>query len=97
MMLRAADGPEWISDQKVGRYRAMAHECRACSERARYELDKQAWLKLSDDWNALAESALQRRPDGVSLTEPPLSELARFILQAPPEVDGGEKTDQSHT
>jgi hypothetical protein len=69
-MLRVAGGR--ISDQNVGRYRAMAHECRACAERARYEPDKHAWLKLAADWNALAEGALRRCPDGVSLTEQPL-------------------------
>ncbi|WP_425905735.1 hypothetical protein [Nitrobacter sp. TKz-YC02] len=65
--LRVADGPKWMSDQNVGRYRAMAHECRACAEQARYELDRQAWLKLAADWNALAEGALRRRPDGASI------------------------------
>jgi hypothetical protein len=41
----------------------MAHECRACAEQARYDLDRQAWLRLAADWNALAEGALRRRPD----------------------------------
>ena len=64
IVLRVADVPKWISDHNVGRYRAMADECCACAERARYELDRQAWLKLAGDWNALAEGALRRRPDG---------------------------------
>jgi hypothetical protein len=60
--MRGEDSPKWMSDQNVGRYRAMADECCACAERARYELDRQAWLKLAGDWNALAEGALLRCP-----------------------------------
>jgi hypothetical protein len=63
IMLRLPEGPKWMSDHNVGRYRAMAHECRACAEQARYDLDRQAWLRLAADWNALAEGALRRRPD----------------------------------
>jgi hypothetical protein len=62
--MEGPDSLRWMSDQNIGRYRAMAHECRACAEQARYQLDKQACLKLAADWNALAEDALRRRPDG---------------------------------
>jgi hypothetical protein len=60
----ALDNPRWMSEQNVERYRAMADECPACAEQARYDLDKQAWLRLATDWNTLAEDALRRRPDG---------------------------------
>lgn len=68
---RLADD-QWISDQNVGRYRAMTDECLACAEKAKYDLDRQAWMKLAADWNALAEGALRRLPAGVNLTEQPL-------------------------
>jgi hypothetical protein len=62
--MRGADRPKWMSDQNIGRYRAMADDCYAHAEHVKNELDKQAWLKLANDWNALAEDTLRRRPDG---------------------------------
>jgi hypothetical protein len=62
--VRGADGAEWISDQSVGRYRAIADECQTYARRARLAIDKEAWLKLAADWNTLAEDALRSRPDG---------------------------------
>jgi hypothetical protein len=62
--MEGVDSLKWMSDQNIGRYRAMADECRACAEQAKYELDKQTWLRLATDWNALVEGALRRRPDG---------------------------------
>jgi hypothetical protein len=59
-----ADSPKWMSDQNIGRYRAIAAECHARAEDARYVLDKEAWLKLAAEWLALAEDTLRRRTDG---------------------------------
>ncbi|MDR6304397.1 hypothetical protein GGQ85_002104 [Nitrobacter vulgaris] len=59
-----ADSSKWMPNQNIGRYRAIADECYARAEHARYVLDKEAWLKLAADWNALAEDAAQRRDDG---------------------------------
>ncbi|GAB1715381.1 MAG: hypothetical protein NTAFB05_04230 [Nitrobacter sp.] len=59
-----ADNPKWMSDQNIGRYRAIADECHAHAEHARYVLDKEAWLKLAADWNVLAEDAARRRRNG---------------------------------
>jgi hypothetical protein len=62
-----------MSDQNIGRYRAIADECYARAEHARYVLDKEAWLKLAAEWTALAEGAAWRRSleaqQWVSLTE----------------------------
>jgi hypothetical protein len=50
-----ADNPKWMSDQNIGRYRAIADECYARAEQARHALDKEAWLKLATEWVMLAE------------------------------------------
>jgi hypothetical protein len=56
-----ADNPKWMSDQNIGRYRAIADECYAPAEQARHALEREAWLKLADEWIALAEAMLRRR------------------------------------
>jgi hypothetical protein len=66
--MRGGDSLKWMSDENIRRYRAMATECLAFAERVTNDLDKQAWLRLASDWNALAEGALRRRPDGESLS-----------------------------
>jgi hypothetical protein len=43
------------------RFRLEAEECRRLAENARTEVDKEAWLRLADDWIKLAESAQQGR------------------------------------
>ena len=43
------------------RFRLEAKECRRLAENARTEVDKEAWLRLADDWIKLAESAQQGR------------------------------------
>ncbi len=58
------DNPKWMSEQHVESYRATAGECQAQAEQARHAIDRAAWLKLAADWNALAEDALRRRPNG---------------------------------
>jgi hypothetical protein len=53
-----------MSDRDIGHYRAMADECYARAEEARYVLEKEAWLRLAADWNALAADAARRSRDG---------------------------------
>jgi hypothetical protein len=59
-----ADSPKWMSDQNIGRYRAIAKDCHAQAEQARHTIDRVAWLKLAAEWTALAEDALRRRSNG---------------------------------
>lgn len=60
----APDAPQWATDRSDGRYRAIADECLARAEEARLAPDREAWLKLAADWNALAEDLMRRRIDG---------------------------------
>jgi hypothetical protein len=53
-----------MSERNVARYRAIADECHARAEHARYVLDKEAWLRLAADWNALAADAARSSRDG---------------------------------
>jgi hypothetical protein len=39
------------------RYRSEAKVCRDFAHKARHPHDKAAWLRLAEDWNALAEQA----------------------------------------
>jgi hypothetical protein len=55
---------EGVSDRDITRYRAMAVECHTKAEHARHAPDREAWLKLSAEWNALAEDAARRRSNG---------------------------------
>ena len=59
-----AGAPKWMSERNVARYRAIADECHARAEHARYVLDKEAWLRLAADWNALAADAARSSRDG---------------------------------
>jgi hypothetical protein len=68
-----------MSDHNVGRYRAMADECCACAEQARYDLDRLAWLKLAGDWTTLADDAALRSRDGYVPGSAAFGELAPFI------------------
>ncbi|WP_439925269.1 hypothetical protein [Nitrobacter sp. JJSN] len=62
--MSGADNLKWMSDQNIGRYRAIADECHAHAEQARYAPDREAWPKLAADWNALAEDVLRRGSNG---------------------------------
>jgi hypothetical protein len=53
-----------MSNQNIGRYRAIAKDCHAHAEQARHALDREAWLKLAAEWSALAEDAARRRSNG---------------------------------
>jgi hypothetical protein len=63
-LMGGADNPKWMSDQNIGHYHAIADECYARAEHARYVPDKEAWLKLAAEWIALAEDSLRRRSSG---------------------------------
>lgn len=84
--MRGADCPRWMSEQNVERYLATADECQTHARRARLAIDKEAWLKLVADWNALAKEAQRWVTLARHLR---LAEVARFIagyihVQRPP-------------
>jgi hypothetical protein len=59
--MSGADSLRWMSNQNIGRYRAIADECHAHAEQARHAPDRDARLKLAAEWTALAEDTLRRR------------------------------------
>ena len=46
-----------MTENDVERFRYEARECRQLAERATNSIDKQAWLRLAEDWIKLAEEA----------------------------------------
>jgi hypothetical protein len=46
---------------KESRYRQEAEQCHQLGERARTQIDKEAWLRLATDWITLAEGAEKER------------------------------------
>jgi hypothetical protein len=53
-----------MSEPNVERNRATAEECHTHARQARLAIDKEAWLKLAEDWTTLAEDALREPSDG---------------------------------
>jgi len=51
-----------VAMRKESRYRQEAEQCRQLAERARTQIDKEAWLRLATDWITLAEGAEKERP-----------------------------------
>jgi hypothetical protein len=49
-----------MTENDVERFRNEAKECRQLAERATNPIDKQAWLRLAEDWIKLAEEAEMR-------------------------------------
>jgi len=47
---------------KESRYRQEAEQCHQLAERARTQIDKEAWLRLATDWITLAEGDETERP-----------------------------------
>ena len=45
-----------MTENDVERFRNEARECRQLAERATNPIDKQAWLRLAEDWIKLAEA-----------------------------------------
>jgi hypothetical protein len=58
--LRKADIAERLGC-KESRYRQEAEQCHQLAERARTQIDKEAWLRLATDWITLAEGAQKLR------------------------------------
>jgi hypothetical protein len=48
-------------DDDIDRYRKQAEECREQAIKAISPLDKEAWLRLAEEWLMLASSAEGRR------------------------------------
>jgi hypothetical protein len=53
-----------MTEIDVERFRSEAKECRQRAERATSPIDKEAWLRLAEDWIKLAEKTEKRRPAG---------------------------------
>jgi hypothetical protein len=53
-----------MTENDVERFRSEAKECRQRAERATSPIDKQAWLRLAEDWIKLAEEAERRHLAG---------------------------------
>jgi hypothetical protein len=53
--------PVAMTESDADRFRQEAEECRKLAERARSQMDKEAWLRLAADWIKLAEDAELRR------------------------------------
>jgi hypothetical protein len=50
-----------MSDDDAARFRKQAEECREQAARRSTPLDKEAWLRVAEDWLKLASSAEGRR------------------------------------
>jgi hypothetical protein len=44
-----------MSEGDVDRFRIQAEECRQLAEQSTNSVDREAWLKLADDWITLAQ------------------------------------------
>ena len=53
-----------MTENDVQRFRSEAKECRRLAEQATSRIDKQAWLRLAEDWIKLAEETEKRRSAG---------------------------------
>jgi hypothetical protein len=53
-----------MTENDVQRFRSEAKECRRLAEQATSPIDKQAWLRLAEDWIKLAEETEKRRSAG---------------------------------
>lgn len=51
------DYPRVMSEQDVRRFRARAQECLDQAERVSSQLDREAWLKLAEQWIMLAQQS----------------------------------------
>jgi hypothetical protein len=53
-----------MTENDVQRFRSEAKGCHRLAEQATSPIDKQAWLRLAEDWIKLAEETEKRRPAG---------------------------------
>jgi hypothetical protein len=50
-----------VSEVDAKRFKANANDCRQLAAEAAREDDQQAWLRLAEEWDKLAEQARDRR------------------------------------
>jgi hypothetical protein len=48
-----------VNETRAERYRAEANECRLLAEKAASPIDKEAWLRLANDWLKLADGIVK--------------------------------------
>jgi hypothetical protein len=51
-----------MSDADIARFRAQAKECQDQADRSIRAVDKEAWLRMANEWLRLAQDAERRRP-----------------------------------
>ena len=51
-----------MAEDDAARFRKQAEECRELAAKALSSLDKEAWLRLAEDWLKLAVSAGREKP-----------------------------------
>jgi hypothetical protein len=54
-----------MSDQEAARFPKQAEECREQAAKAISPLDKEAWLRVAEEWLKLAMTVEGRRPNKV--------------------------------
>ena len=59
-----------MTENDVQRFRSEAKECRRLAEQATSRIDKQAWLRLAEDWIKLAARRDARLVDGERIKLP---------------------------
>ena len=60
MAYSMAEYPYGVSDQHIAIYRAKAEECRKQAENSLSSFDKEAWLRLAEDWTKMAQEIGRR-------------------------------------
>jgi hypothetical protein len=50
-----------VTDDYVARFRKQAEECRSSAAKAVNPIDKEAWLRLAEEWLKVASSVDPRR------------------------------------
>ena len=59
-----------MSDDDAARFRKQAEECREQAAKAVSSLDKEAWLRVAEEWHKLASSAEGRHRGKAPLLQP---------------------------
>jgi hypothetical protein len=49
-----------MSDQDIARFRAQAQKSQLRAQHSTREVDKEAWLRMAEDWQKLAQTAEHR-------------------------------------
>lgn len=50
-----------MSEEDIARFRAQAEECQAQADRSIRTTDKEAWLRMANEWLKLAQDVERRR------------------------------------